>query len=596
MFPQPSNTPPLSNWNVLDLELPEGFTSLRPHQVPIIDQIVADFEAGSQVVLLSAPPGAGKTLIAEMVRRSLNNTNMLFLPHTKTLQRQFLADFPNAQLIFGRANYPTLDKPDLFDMGPEFRVTCDDCDMRSVPADCDEEGTRVISRDDDGDPSCVRSICSYCNPVNACPYRVAREAALGASIAVANIQYALGTWQQHESDFSGTFGLVVVDEADTLESVLRGNVEVSISKFMRRKYRIDYPAVLGHEAAGALNSWSSWCSSTINKLTKGMKDCGSDVDGKRTKRTLKSAIARIVQLRHELEDGNWVLDYESTPRGQARKDDSPIVFRPIKVDGLAQEAIWAHGTRFLVMSGTLIPDMFKQALGTPDNTSVIDMPSTFAAANRPLRIVPVASMTHKTEELTKPVMTAAISAICDLHPDERILVHTVSYGRARWLFDRLEEKHGERVQLYTGAGERDQALEDFRKSANGVLLAASLDRGVSLDDEECRYQVITKIAYPSMGDKLVVARMYDPEDGRLWYATEAIRTFIQTYGRTTRSEQDFSSTYVLDAQFLSLTSKFGVLFPQWVKDAFEWGDGEWDRKVLGAAQEAINLRDRQGRE
>ena len=60
---------------------------MRPRQIPAVDVIVEAFEAGKRIVVLEAPTGAGKTVIAEAVRRRLK-VPALYVCTDKLLQDQ----------------------------------------------------------------------------------------------------------------------------------------------------------------------------------------------------------------------------------------------------------------------------------------------------------------------------------------------------------------------------------------------------------------------------------------------------------------------------------------------------------------------------
>src|ERR1700733_13574692 len=96
--------PPIPGLNHLLDPLPKPFWNLRPHQIPAIMDIVESFEQGEKVVVLDAPTGVGKTVIAECVRLLLN-TRGSYVAHNKDLQVQFNRDFPYAPILWGKANY-----------------------------------------------------------------------------------------------------------------------------------------------------------------------------------------------------------------------------------------------------------------------------------------------------------------------------------------------------------------------------------------------------------------------------------------------------------------------------------------------------------
>src|SRR2546423_12028209 len=55
------------------LYLPDWFHTFRDHQINAIEEILDAYRSGASVVVLDAPTGSGKTLIAESVRQLLRN-------------------------------------------------------------------------------------------------------------------------------------------------------------------------------------------------------------------------------------------------------------------------------------------------------------------------------------------------------------------------------------------------------------------------------------------------------------------------------------------------------------------------------------------
>src|SRR4051812_42161256 len=151
--------------------LPEWVTELRSHQVDAVRDVVDAFRNGADVVFLDAPVGAGKTLIAELVRREMGVDQGLYVCTDKQLQAQFLDDYDYARVLMGKANYrPT------HAIGT---VTCEDC-TRATP----------------------KGAFNWCRDTKQCPYTIARNIALGrrdeagmwtggARVAVLNTSYAL---------------------------------------------------------------------------------------------------------------------------------------------------------------------------------------------------------------------------------------------------------------------------------------------------------------------------------------------------------------------------------------------------------------------
>jgi Rad3-related DNA helicase len=91
-----------------------------------------------------------------------------------------------------------------------------------------------------------------------------------------------------------------------------------------------------------------------------------------------------------------------------------------------------------------------------------------------------------------------------------------------------------------------------------------MTEGLDLKDHLGRFQIITKVPYPYMGDKVVQARM---KKNPGWYAYKTLLTLIQAYGRATRSETDSSVTYILDGAFDRLISGSKKVLPKWFVEA-----------------------------
>ena len=99
-----------------------------------------------------------------------------------------------------------------------------------------------------------------------------------------------------------------------------------------------------------------------------------------------------------------------------------------------------------------------------------------------------------------------------------------------------------------------------------VLVSPSLREGVDLPDDFLRFQVLTKLPYPDLGDPWTATRRArDPR----WYAVETAKALVQAYGRSCRHAEDFGVTYVLDTQFARFLQRYRVLLPEWFLDAAE---------------------------
>lgn len=172
---------------------------------------------------------------------------------------------------------------------------------------------------------------------------------------------------------------------------------------------------------------------------------------------------------------------------------------------------------------------------------------------------------------TKELMLEEVARIVAENYGSKQLIHTVSYEWNRNLSEHLIGYFGPKaIYTYNDASGRQLAIEGYRGSKNGILLAPSLERGIDLPHDQCRVVIVTKIPFPYLGDKQVSSRLY-AKGGQSWYNTETIRSLIQMTGRGVRSADDFCASYILDKQFTTnIWKKSRHLIPMWWQEAIVW--------------------------
>lgn len=212
--------------------------------------------------------------------------------------------------------------------------------------------------------------------------------------------------------------------------------------------------------------------------------------------------------------------------------------------------------------------------------SCVRVPMTFDRENRLVHVTPIADLGgcsgRKPEAKAKreseyPKLVNALTKILARHPDERILVHTVSYDLADYVTQRLLVTLGpshKRLLTYKSASERDRIIERYRKTNAGVLIASSLERGADFKHDDCRVVVVCKVPFPNLGDRQIAARLHTP-GGQGWYSAMTARSLVQMTGRGVRSADDWSTSYILDKQFIRFKQQNRAWLPQWWVEALD---------------------------
>jgi Rad3-related DNA helicase len=109
------------------------------------------------------------------------------------------------------------------------------------------------------------------------------------------------------------------------------------------------------------------------------------------------------------------------------------------------------------------------------------------------------------------------------------------------------------------------------ESKNKVFVSPSSTRGVDLPDDQCRFIIVAKAPFQSLGDKLVKSRVYGAGGfGKFWYRAICAQDIVQASGRGVRHTNDHCTTYILDKQAEKLIVDNQGLFPRYWMDAVDY--------------------------
>jgi Rad3-related DNA helicase len=212
----------------------------------------------------------------------------------------------------------------------------------------------------------------------------------------------------------------------------------------------------------------------------------------------------------------------------------------------------------------------------------VSVGSPFAVEQRPIVYRPVGALSKDSLAQLEPALGAEVAAILGRHAEDKGLIHAPSYAIARRLLADLVDRapaQARRILFVEAGANKPRALEQHRESRQPtVLLSPSMREGVDLPDDFLRFQIITKMPYPDLGDPWTAARQArDPR----WYALETAKALVQAYGRSCRHAADHGTTYVLDAQFQRFLTRYRPLLPPWFLDAADAALLEHKRATSG---------------
>ena len=173
---------------------------------------------------------------------------------------------------------------------------------------------------------------------------------------------------------------------------------------------------------------------------------------------------------------------------------------------------------------------------------MIEVESCFPAANRPVHICNVGSMSQSNQAASMPAMLGAIKRLLAKHHNQKGIIHTGNYSIARAIM-----ALGDPRLVSHAAADRAAVVSAFKASLSPlVFVSPSSTRGLDLPDDDCRFNILAKAPYQSLTDKLVSNRLYTKPLGQLWYSSMCAQEIEQAFGRGVRHESDWCENYSLD--------------------------------------------------
>jgi Rad3-related DNA helicase len=552
---------------VIEREDWEGFfpfSAPRQEQVDAINFILNSFlSQGKRFVIADLGTGVGKSAIAVTVARYLNAHDppppdktsdgkpavapgAWFLTTQKILQEQYLSDFGGA-----RGNMKSIRSSANYTCGFYKKINC-------------SEGQQMLRAAD-------QSSRFWKSCMMGCKYKQEKKAFVEASESVTNFSYAL-TESSGGSGKIGKRNLLVIDECHNADPELSRHIELTITDRTAGAIGVEWPEVTTHAQAvkWIKEAYLLSAQRVILEMERDVQDFKgleghekeyADLVKKTT--ALKSHIDKVTLFLQVQTSDNWVFEILPAVGGSGAK----MTFKPIDVSPFAEDTLFRLGRRVLLMSATVIrPDIFAESLGIPESQrACLTIPTPFPVENRPIHVFPVGRMSADNIDETLPKMVTALKEILKEHKGEKGMIHCHSFKIANYLRKNLRSNR----LIFHDSSDREEALKKHLSSKEPtVLVSPSMAEGVDLRDDLARFQILLKVPYPSLGDKLVRKRMHR---WSWWYPMQTVKTVVQSVGRAIRSEKDHAVTYILDADWVRFYNQNQELFPDTFRLAVKGG-------------------------
>jgi Rad3-related DNA helicase len=506
--------------------------SFRGHQKSALEDIRDAFAEGNDVVLVRAPTGSGKSLLARAIMGA-----------ARTAEEAGAGDVTGA--------YYTTPQVSQLDAVAEDDLLSDLAVVRGKSNyDCilpDEETTvdrAPCSRDRDFD----------CDVKHKCPYFSDRAIAENRRFAAMTLAYFMRT---AGSETFGPRDVAVIDEAHGLAEWAEMYATIDLDgRTVPIWDDVSAPEVDDLETAVEFaESLAAECERRLEALQEKRRLTPEEA-GERDK-----LAERIGELNWFVEDAR---DLDSATEWLVETGGGRLSFKPLNPARYLRHTVWDRGAQFALLSATILDkSAFCRGVGLdPAKVAMVDVPHTFPLENRPLYDVTQGRMTYEHREDTLPKVARLLVRLMARHPTEKGIIHAHSYGIAEGLAERLAEMGvGARVRSHD-SDDRDEALAAWLASDRpDVLLAVTMEEALDLHGDLARWQVLCKAPYPNTSDARVARRLQD--DQWAWYYRTALTTVIQACGRVVRSAEDYGVTYLADASLLDLFDRARGDLPPW---------------------------------
>jgi len=267
---------------------------------------------------------------------------------------------------------------------------------------------------------------------------------------------------------------------------------------------------------------------------------------------------------HSVTRGTREFNGKGTVRGQPEERDC-IIVTPLSAKDKAG-LMWPQRevSKIILLSATIGPKDVESLGLSERRVAYLHSPSPIGPERRPFHFLDTIAVNRASMNTALPKLAAEILRLAERHAGERGLIHA-TYQLAEMLRPHLV---GSRYLFHDKWNKKEQ-YEKYIKTPGSILVACGLYEGINLPDDLGRWQVITKVPWPSLGDPAIKAMAERDEE---WYMWQTAKTVIQAAGRICRHENDYGITYCLDSTFLRLYDSGQHLLPQWFKDCLRDGD------------------------
>jgi len=494
----------------------------RVVQIEAINWLESVWNSKNICKVISIPVAGGKSMIAKTIgeynKKRGGLTTAIVTPQNLLID-QYISEFSDLNYFKGKQHYK--------------------CDLTKTTCEDGLEFEKISKK------KCKN-----------CPYRAAKDKCYYSPITIFNpiSYYILPKVQLTENGYISLYDIdtMVIDEVQSLPGMLRDLTTIKIWS-----HDIKWESGVSSSILGVINLLNLYS----NKLTTYIMNKNFNKKERVKFRNFQKKVDFLISQLDK--NGSYFLCEEIIDRYR-NEITNCLIIRPKYVTPSICAHFFKNIKRIVLMTGTAFPYIWKE-LGF-DNVDYIDLPSPIPRERRFIFVTNSININSKIvvkkerDDMLNDLVEQIRYIVEIFHAKENGVI-LLPYNLAEELKYMLHEEYYWHMDKNTKA----DRIEEFKKNTSyKVGVFSGSYEGISLNDEISRFTIIPKVAYANLLDTVVKVRMQEHPDN---YALETIATIIQASGRSTRTETDYSTIYILDSNFLRLYAQTKTFLPKYFKEA-----------------------------
>lgn len=535
----------------------------REIQKEILQGIEEQLKSGYRTIVLSAPTGVGKSLIAATLARYYGSS--FIVTASKQLQDQYSRDLKFLKPVKGKSNFACLK---LMENEGIKKFDTKKAVLKGLTCEkglCEETIVRRGKK--------IKESCKFKPPLgeleefndNYCFYYEQKYRALMSLHSIWNYASYFQLMKYNRKAYSEYVvkPVAIFDEAHKIEDQIIQFIGIEIYNGHLSECDIDINRY-NLEDIDLVIQLLDDLARTYSKQIQNLQESRSfslnpdymllaKLEGRYER--MANAHAEILSNKD-----NFVIN---APFRDERGSFRSLSIKPLDISKYVNAFFDLENKIF--MSATIDKESFCENTGIePNKVAFVDTPkSPFPPDKRRINFLNIRKLSYSASREDELAVIQKIDHIMSQHQDERGLILTSSEKKCHDIKNNLSEKNRKRIRICHSRNEngmsQDEVLQEHSQDQDGVLLSSSLWEGVDLKDDLSRFQIIAKVPYPNLTEKRTKIKM---EKFPLWYKSQTLMKLLQGFGRSIRSEEDWAVTYVLDSAAIDLLIQSKAMIPR----------------------------------